>query len=325
MNAHDPHREPFTGRFSANRAGESPDEQVLWAQVAAIAADNHGVFADFHVSGAGGRRRTIEGWARQGRVRRVRNRVYRVAGAPVSEFQPLAAAVLAGAPFVAASHFGAGWLHRSPHLVSGRLEVISFGAVHRRLQGVQVHQSDFIAAEDLTSVENIATTTPARTVLDLAAGLNLFLLAKVFRDFERRGLCSADELENACARIGGRGHAGTVNVRKVVDAARWVAPGDSDLEERIVRQLIGAGLPQPVQQHQVVVNGQVFVIDVAWVEQKVGLEVDGFESRATREALETDTVRSNALTAAGWAIYHATAKTDIPHLAQTVHRAILRE
>jgi hypothetical protein len=257
-------------------------------------------------------------------LKRERHRVYAVLGAPPSEFRPLKAAELAGWPNMAASHFGAGWLHRSPHLVMGRVELTSFGSTHRRLKGVQIHQSEFLVASDLQTVRNTLVTTPARTLFDLAAGLNPYLLAKVFQDFDRRGLLDLSEMVEMDARLGGRGRAGTRLMRRLIERAVEILPGDSDLEVRIMEQLIALGVTPPVQQFQVIVGGRVYIIDLAWPWVKVGLEVDGFESRATREALEHDTERTNALQAAGWEIYHATARSDIDALAPTLHRAISR-
>jgi very-short-patch-repair endonuclease len=209
-------------------------------------------------------------------------------------------------------------------LIKGVVELTNFGGVHRRLDGVRIHQSDFVTEGELTIVEGIRVTTAARTVLDLAAQLSPYLLARVMADFQRRHLCAPADIDRLNQRIGGRGRPGTVAIRALLAAAQSIEPGDSDLEMRILGQLLAAGVPPAVQQFQVVVGGQVYVLDLAWPTHKVGVEIDGFESRATREALEHDTQRSNALLNAGWDIYHATARTDVRTVAAQVHRAILR-
>lgn len=49
-------------------------------------------------------------------------------------------------------------------------------------------------------------------------------------------------------------------------------PADSDRERWVRQVLLGAGLPEPVPQYQTVVGGRVFVVDLAYPDQRIAIE-----------------------------------------------------
>jgi very-short-patch-repair endonuclease len=59
-------------------------------------------------------------------------------------------------------------------------------------------------------------------------------------------------------------------------------------------------LPEPVRQFDVTVQGERFRLDLAYPEQRLFLEGDGFGVHGTRSAFEDDRRRQNLLVLAGW-------------------------
>jgi hypothetical protein len=130
------------------------------------------------------------------------------------------------------------------------------------------------------------------------------------------------DLAACIARIGGRGRPGTRRVRAVVEARREGATGDSPLEARWLRAFEELGLPRPVTGHQVVLAGRVFVLDLAWPDARVAVEVDGFAAHAGREAFDRDRARANALVNAGWRVFRATSRLEPATVAAQVRAAL---
>jgi very-short-patch-repair endonuclease len=64
--------------------------------------------------------------------------------------------------------------------------------------------------------------------------------------------------------------------------------------------LIRAGLPVPVQQHRVRVNGRTYLLDYAYPEHRVFIEFYGVAWHGTPSAVVYDSARLSDLTSHGW-------------------------
>ncbi|HUF84003.1 MAG TPA: hypothetical protein VMQ81_05350, partial [Acidimicrobiia bacterium] len=93
---------------------------------------------------------------------------------------------------------------------------------------------------------------------------------------------------------------------------------ESGLEMRILRAIVGADLPEPVQQHWVRLNGQRRRIDLAYPDLKLAIEVDGWRDHGPRSAFDSDRVRENELEIAGWDRLHFTSAFSDRAIAETV-------
>ena len=249
--------------------------------------------------------------AATGRLHRVHRGVYAlVPPALLSVKGRYLAAVLAcrGACGLAAlSHRSAADLHGLRQSHRRAVEVVVFGRPTHRHPGIQVHRSVTLSVDDVTVVDGIATTTVARTLLDLAAvvgrrtleraldqaeTLRVFDLTALTRQIERnRGSPAATRLR---AALGGHVAGTTVT---------W-----SELEERFLAACRAAELPAPE------VNGYVdphdgkpgVRPDFLWRAAKVAVEVDSVTHHLTRGAFETDRLRDQRLAAAGWSVIRIT-------------------
>jgi hypothetical protein len=231
-------------------------------------------------------------------------------------------ACLAGGSFTVASHLSAGWQYGIARIAPSALEVTVYGEWRQRLEGVRCHRSSFLHPEDLAVVRNIPTTSPARTIMDLASVASAWLLPQLLDDVLRRHLCTPQEVAACVKRIGGRGRPGTAFLRILAEErVNGHHPGDNDWEVKLARSLTEAGLP-PVQQHQVVVGTRVFLIDLAYPSYKVGLEFKGWDPRSVRTAFDHDAERDLLLEGEGWHILTATSRSRASVVIAAVQEAI---
>ena len=77
----------------------------------------------------------------------------------------------------------------------------------------------------------------------------------------------------------------------------------------MLRVLVAAGLPAPAQQHRVRLGGRSFRIDLAYVDSKLAIELDGWDVHRTRTAFDDDRARANLLVAHGWTLLRFTSRS----------------
>lgn len=295
-----------------------------WEAVTRHSRHQHGLVATHQFLHAGFSLDAIQRAVDDGIVHLYRYGVYEMNGAPESGWQPLMAACLAAAPFAAASFRSAALLYRSPAIAPPPMpEITLFGGRAPRLKGVIAHRSVRLHTDDQAVMLGIPCTSPARTIVDLGRYVSKYVHARTLDDAIRRGLCGLDDVGACLERIGGRGRPGTRWLRILLAHRRggW-KPGDSDFELEVRRELMSTGVSEPVQQHQVVAGGHVYVLDLAWPAVKVGVDVNG-PDHVSPDAQKHDAERRNRLTRSGWQIFEAAPGTSLPELARLVQDAIL--
>lgn len=94
----------------------------------------------------------------------------------------------------------------------------------------------------------------------------------------------------------------------------------------MLRLLERARLPRPKVGHRVRLSAStVYILDFAFTHERVGIEVDGHGTHATRRERAADNVRMNALENAGWSIRrfsYEEVTRDAPLVAATVRAAL---
>lgn len=278
----------------------------LEARSMRAAASQRGLLQRAQVLAAGMSDDQIARRLRNGTWVKVLPRVYRQSSTPESWDQLLLAACLSAEGV--ASGRSAGALYQLDGCPAGVIEVTSHR--HVRLgRGAILHRSRLQRA-DVCEIAGLPVTTPARTIVDLAASLDSDCLERVVDDALRRGLTSPARIERVARRLGCRGRRGAEALMALVAARSTLdARLESPLEARFLRLLRRSRMALPIAQHTVTENGRfVARIDFAYAEEKVGIEVDGFGSHAGRRAWQRDRARDNRLTALGWLMLHVTAR-----------------
>ena len=292
-----------------------------WQQIVRVASSQRGAITTRQVASTGCPDRTRDRAVAEGRLRAVRRGVYGLPGTERDPMQPLAAACLAAGGEAVASHLAAAWLWGFDRILPGSLEVTNLAGGQRHLVGVRVHRTGVLLAADRTVRCDVPVTSAARTAVDLGASLSMSQLAQFLNHVLRQHHTTIDEVHHQLAELGGRGRAGTRMLRVLVqERLEGLAPGDSDAEVRLVRELVRLGVPAPTQGHQVVVGSRVFLLDLAWPLLRLAVELDGFVPHSSRTAFDHDRERDLLLASAGWEVVRVTTSTDVTLLAAHILR-----
>jgi very-short-patch-repair endonuclease len=256
-------------------------------RIAAVAGAQHGQITAAQLLDLGLTRAQIRTRVEAGRLHPVHRGVYSVGVPPSVPLGRWTAAVLAVGAGAVLSHGSAGavWaLSREPDAV----EVTTPRRGARGRPGIVVHHA-VVDPADVTRHQGLPLTTPARTMLDLAAGASAADVDRRLQDARVRRLVDDDSLAATLARNADR--AG----RPALAAAAAVPFTRSELERAFLALVAAHDLPAP--RTNVRVAG--FEVDALWPEQRVVVELDGRAAHATRAAHERDRRRDAALRAAG--------------------------
>jgi hypothetical protein len=278
-------------------------------ELAALAAEQDGLVtrpqALAHLS-----RKQLEYRLTTRRLVPVRWGVYRFAGAPVSAWQELRAACLAGGPCAVASHRGAAALWGILPGPPEALEITVPWPQWPRLPGVRAHQTTRLPAAHCDVRHGVPVTSAARTLADLSSILSADGLGRLVDGCLRRGVVALADLHAAHAVLAGPGRHGLAALADALERRpQGYQPGGSKPELDVLGLLVDAGLPTPVQQHQVVAGGTVFVLDLAYPDLRIGIEYDGWAFHRLPSDLDRAARRGNALELAGWTMLHFTQGT----------------
>ena len=243
----------------------------LAAKVAAIAARQHGIVSRGQLLDLGFAGSTIHGWLRAGHLHRLHRGVYSVGHTLVSQEGRWLAAVLASGPGSFLSHGPAGQLQG---IVSRRerlaLHVSLLASSDRRPKGIVTHRPRSLDPRDTTTRLRIPTTTPTRTVWDLATTLPPLQTRRAFEQAEKLHLLIRPRLAQLLAASPSRKGAGTIR-ELLADRPLPLAETRSWLEELLLRICGDHGLPVPA------VNVPLlgYEVDFLWPAARFVVEADG--------------------------------------------------
>jgi very-short-patch-repair endonuclease len=228
--------------------------------------------------------------------------VFRLVGVPPTWRGALLAACWAGGKSAVASRRSAAAGHGFP---GGRQDIAEITCVRwrrTRHDGLVVHESTLLDECDVTVVDGIPVTTPARTLFDLGACYATGMVEYALENALRRGLVTLPELDATIQRLSRRGRPGGPALRRLVEArADGRRPTDSDTETRLRQVIRAAGLPEPVPQFEVW-SGSRYLgrVDFAYPDARIAIEYDSDEHHSGRVATRRDRARRHDLIAAGW-------------------------
>ena len=147
-----------------------------------------------------------------------------------------------------------------------------------RLIGVRSHRvSTYPDTADLSTVGGIRTSRPAACLIELASEFEFPELELALDSLLHNRALKLGQLSSAIARHGS--FAGVRSLRTMLEE-RQNGGGilRSWLEQKSFSTIRKAGLPTPVRNFKVVFpNGRVRIIDLAWPDRLVGLEVESWE------------------------------------------------
>jgi very-short-patch-repair endonuclease len=273
------------------RGARNPDRLI-----AELAERQHGVVGRRQLLELGVTVSMLEGRLRRGQLHGVFRGSYAVGHRSVSRRGRLLAAVLAAGPGAVLSHRSAGELFGITPPFAGRPEATA-PAGWRAPAGIVVHHAPI--AEDERRVEDgIPATTVPRTMLDLAALLDVRQLERAWNEIEVRELRDALSVPDLLAR-----HPGRRGVRKLRAVLGSDAPAGitrNEFEEAFVALLDRHRLPRGRMNADLSVRGRFFEVDCLWERQRLAVELDGGGAHRTGKAFQADRLRDRILVAEGW-------------------------
>jgi very-short-patch-repair endonuclease len=223
---------------------------------------------------------------------------------PSAALPPLArehAAVLAvGDGSFLSHHAAAGvWGLRPP--AEGDLDVTLLAGDCRR-PGIRIHRVKRLQAQDARIRDRIPITSPARTLLDIAAELADRELERAFDEGLARRLTTVAAIRELLQRY--RGASGSARLRALADPARKSTMTRSQAEELFLALVRKAPIPDP----EVNVMLGPFEVDFLWRSERVVVEIDGYAFHRGRLAFERDHRRDAELHDAGFHVIRVTWK-----------------
>lgn len=249
-----------------------------------------------------------------GGVRRVLTGVYAPRDLPDTvELRVVAAALVVPAYAVVCDRTAA-WLHGVDTLDYRELEILPPVEVvvppdyrARRRAGLASGQRDLAADDVMTLQGMILATTPTRTALDLGCSLSRRQALATLDQFGRLHGLTALELEAHLPRFAGRR-----GVRQLRRLLALMEPRSESTGESLTRlAIIDTGLPCPVTQHSIRVDGvERYRLDLAYPHHRVCVEYDGQAHHSTSEQRAHDAERRRWLEEQGWRIIVVT-KDDL--------------
>lgn len=273
-------------------------------EIAQLAADQYGHATRTQLINAGLPKSTVDHRVRVGLLY-VRHRgVYAVGHPGEILLGAEMAAVLACGDGAVLSHHSAAalWGFRAPRL-DGAVDVTVAGSHRAQRRGIRLHGGRRgLSSRERTNLKRIPITTPARTLLDLAATLTHRDLERALDEAITRRLTSLTAIHDLLAHHLRR--RGTAGLAALADRNRNTPVTHSQAEERFLDLNRRAHLPEPR------VNAQLerYEADFVWPEAKLIVELDGHAYHSSRRALERDHLRDAELRRQGWTILRFTAR-----------------
>jgi len=157
-----------------------------------------------------------------------------------------------------------------------------------------------LSADEVTEHDGISVTTVPRTLFDLADDLRVDAVEHALRESERLRLYDVLSLEDLLERYPRR--KGSRAIRECLRRRRELPAGVSreELEARFLAFLERFALPRPRLNAWLTLGSHRYRVDCLWPEQRVIVELDGYETHGTWSAFQSDRDRDRRLLAAGY-------------------------
>jgi very-short-patch-repair endonuclease len=276
------------GSARGRYAGRRVDSFIIM-----LAAAQHGIVTRGQLLHAGVPRHVIDRLLRWGLLRRVHAGVYQVGPVVAPLANEMAALLACGGGTL--SHWSAAtlWKVSQPRRSGESADVtLPAGLQRGRRPGIRTHRSN-LALDEITQVDGVHVTTPARTLVDLGTVATPRELERMVAIAERTDLCTRDDLLTLLRRHARR--RGTRRLLTMLGNHARPALTRSEAEERILALVRAGGIRDP--EMNVVIHDHE--VDCYWRHARLVVEVDGYAYHASERAFVRDRQRDSALAAAG--------------------------
>ncbi len=271
-------------------------------RVAQVAARQAGAFSIADVTSAGGDRSLARRRVAAGRWVGPLGGPWVLAGTAESLDRRRHLALLALGPGATLTHESAAELHGLDGI--GR-DLIVVTVSHERgyvpPTTMTVHRIDDLAPWHLETVHGFPTTTPARTVIDLAAVVTDFRLCRAIEGAVVERQATFSQIDRVLRDVRRQGKPGVTRLVRVLETLGGEPPEASFLERELHAVIRLAGV-EAVRQHPLPWHREPIVgcVDAAVPASRLILEADGRRWHARLEAMSRDRRRDREALMAGW-------------------------
>jgi very-short-patch-repair endonuclease len=251
-------------------------EHTPWSRVGEIAREQWSQITSAQLRQAGLSLKAIRAAADRGNLFAVHTGVFSVGHPIASPYERAMAAVLACGPGALLSHGWALWNYDLARLPDHPPDVTAPLSRHDR-GGITVHRSRYLAPDHN---HGIPTTTPDRTIIDVAPTLPSVQLRRIVNQAQISRLTTADSLRRAAQQAKG------VPTKTLLAHLPEDQHGAtrSLLEDLVIDLHRERDLPLPEVNR--IIDGRER--DFSYPALGLILEADGFETHSTRQAFEDD-------------------------------------
>jgi hypothetical protein len=174
---------------------------------------------------------------------------------------------------------------------------------NRKRPGIHTHRCSTLTRCDITRHHGIRTTSPARTVLDIAPRITRRQLSQAVNGAEDAGWLRRHQVHEILARLPRA--PGAEALRYVAGAGKIWSPLEYDFAGFAAKH----GLPKP--RTNVKIAG--YTVDVLFEPEKVIVELDGWDYHRDRISFEDQRERDAATLQAGFVTIRLTWERRPPH------------
>lgn len=270
--------------------------------MADLATTQGGAVSLAQLHDAGVSTRNASHHASDGKLHRIHRGVYTVGHRSISRHTHLRAAGLACGEGAVISHGTAAAFHGLWDKFPALIDVTVPVEAGRKIDGIRCRRCRYPEPEEVEVKYGVAVTTVPRTLVDLAGVVGIKTLRKtVGRAAMRRKL----DLQAVDVAIH---HAKRRRGLKALEVALLpyrtkdgkVPDVRSDFETLVLPDLIDMGSARPGCNVWLHIEGERFLIDFLWEQEKVIVETDGRQTHETPTAFQDDRRRDQFFAAAGY-------------------------
>jgi very-short-patch-repair endonuclease len=177
---------------------------------------------------------------------------------------------------------------------------VSIPVDSRRVRpGIRVRRVPTLTSDEVTELDGIPITTPARTLYDLGNSVGARELERALAEAFAQRLVRPTHLQRLLSRFEGR--RGSRALRTLLEDGEPVLTR-SEAEERFLALIRKAQLDSPA------VNAEIagYEVDFLWRAERLVVEIDGFAFHSSPGAFEGDRRRDAVLAAAGLRVMRVT-------------------
>ncbi len=300
-------------RVSRSQPAKGADRPDV--KVARLAARQHGIVTTRQLAACGLDSDAVTVRVRRGNLHRVYRGVYAVGHDALTRTASFVAAVRACGAGTTLTHHAAAahlalltWDGRDPEVTVPR-------AGGRRIDGIRVHRSR-LEREDVWTRDGIRVTSPARTILDLAATMRPAALRRAARQAQAEQHVNVRQLLGVLERY--PRHRGAARLRAAI--ADGPAPTRSDHEDLVLDLIDRAGIPRPEINPRLRLDGRTIYPDMLWRDERLAVECDSRRWHSDPLTRQDDADKQAILEAHGYRVLRITWRQAVGRPQQTLAR-----